>query len=171
MSLFRKSLFRFSLVLSFLVFPFSLLSEEILITFEVDGWDISQEVKSLSWGMKNEATDHLEPPEPADFDNVALVSLLDSESPQRFLNTAWGHGGGTAFFRFYESGEDNPFFEIEIDYITFAEAGIEASDEEVLQLLSLRYNRIRWTYYTYDSEGEVDETFQEGWDLIDNSPW
>ncbi|MCH8474022.1 MAG: type VI secretion system tube protein Hcp [Opitutales bacterium] len=169
MSFFAKTLPCAAILLSFLWPLVSLSLGEIEIILEIDELDETLEIESVEWGMKNPST--YMNPEPPEFDDVGFASLLSESSPELFLRTASGNHFTQAKLSFYEKGQANPFYEITLDTVTISSAGIETTEEEVRQEISLYYLKIRWTYYTFDSEGEVDEVFEEGWDRASQSQW
>ncbi len=139
------------------------------IILEIEGLEEALEVESVSWGVKNESAPM--DPKPPDFDDVGFASLLTRSSPELFKRTADGMHYPQAELRFYHQGQDKPFYQIELETVFVSSAKLKTSSTAAQQEVSLRYRKIRWTYYTFDADGEVDLVFQAGWDIQSNTEW
>lgn len=144
-------------------------SGNLQITLEIDGLDETLEVDSVEWGVKNDST-YMDPQQP-EFDDVSFASILSKSSPDLFQRTASGKHYPIAKLSFYEAGQSNPFYEIELETVFVSSASIETSNEEIHQEISLYYLNIQWTYHSLDNEGEIDQSYQTGWDIPSNAPW
>lgn len=160
--LFLRTICLFPGVFCFLLFLPFLYSDDLQITLDIDGLDETLDIESVEWGVVNNNLDV----SPAEFDDLGFASILSKSSPELFQRTASGDHFTAANLSFYEDGQGEPFYEIELGTVYVSSASIETSGDGVHQEISLRYDTIQWTYYIFDGKDK-----SAGWNIQSNTPY